>query len=186
MNGAAAEAVAAIRCAPETEVFALRLLGRRTIFEVGVVGAHARRVLRIALQVPLAAIVALAAVPVEEAVLLARVHVVARNSRAERGLVVVEGPGTLGIEPVGQTVAVVVFAVRALRRRPVGENEGNATREAPIDENLPGIRNRVPPAPVAQDPTPVHPPGGRIGVGDHVDLGSAGHQRSQDYQDCSE
>ena len=68
-----------------------------------------------AAHVLVAAVVATAAVAVEEAILIDRVLVVAGDAGRERAFVVVERAGAFGIEAVDQAVAVVVLAVRALR-----------------------------------------------------------------------
>ena len=99
---AAAEAVAAVRRQLAAAVDALRRLRRRhralgrVRCGVGlIVAARGVGRLRIALELPLAAVVAHARVAVEEAVLLARVDVVARDAGRERALVVVERPDAL-------------------------------------------------------------------------------------------
>src|SRR5690606_11889724 len=89
---------------------ALLLVGRLVVAVVAArvcAADELARVLRVAAQVPVAAIVALAAVAVEEAILLA-VHVVAGNAGLERALVVVAGAGALRVEQVDEAVAVVV------------------------------------------------------------------------------
>src|SRR5262245_52724546 len=68
----------------------------------------------IALQVPFAFVVARAAVAVEEAVLLAGIHVVTGYAGCVRAFVVIERPRAFGIPSVDQTISVVVDAVRTL------------------------------------------------------------------------
>src|SRR5262249_43326871 len=132
---AAAEAVAAVRRDPAADVDAhLRLRGR-AVAEARVVGTGLGRVgagaERVALEVPLAAVVAHARVAVEEAVLLAGVHVVAGDAGGEGRLVVVEGPHALGVGRVDGPVAVVVLAVVARGAVGVAAAAGRAARAGP-------------------------------------------------------
>src|SRR5262245_19704004 len=106
---AAAEAIAAIRSQAGAGVQALLGLHRRAVLEGGIVRAlRCARVLGIALQVPLALVVALTAVAVEEAVLLAGVDVVAGDPCLKGFFVVIEGSDALDVPRVDPAVAVVV------------------------------------------------------------------------------
>ena len=88
---------------------------RWTVHEVRVVGTvGVARVQGIALELPDAAVVALTAVAVEEAVLLAGVDVVAGDAGGEGALVVVERADALGVPRIDPAIAVVVDAVGAL------------------------------------------------------------------------
>jgi hypothetical protein len=115
IHGAAPEAIAPVGGELGAEIDALLCL-RGLIVAVVAPGVLATdvcaRVGGIAFQVPVAAIVALTTVSVEEAVLLA-VHVVAGNARGKRALIVVAGPRTLRIVQIEQPVSVVVQAVGA-------------------------------------------------------------------------
>src|SRR6185503_17865558 len=114
---AAPEAIAAVRRELGAEVDACLALLGRAVVEIRIVRALGRAgVGRVALELPLALVVALAAVAVEEAILLARVDIVARNSGRERALVVVGRSGTFRIVRVDLSVHVVVDAVGALGR----------------------------------------------------------------------
>src|SRR5690606_21435639 len=84
------------------------------IVKIRVVGAAvAARVQRVALEVPGAVAWAAAGVAVEEAVLLARVHVVARQPGGEGVLAVVTRRDALRVGLVDLAVAVVVDAIAA-------------------------------------------------------------------------
>src|SRR5262249_25131499 len=120
-DDAAAEAVAAVRhqllalvdagLRLRRRQRALRRVRRRVRLVVRAARFHAAR---LALELPHAAVVTHAGVAVEEAVLLARVDVVARDARRERALVVVQRADALRIVVVDLAVAVVVDAVAAL------------------------------------------------------------------------
>src|SRR5450432_598131 len=134
---AAAEAVTAVRDVLAAVVDALlRLRGRgraqvRVLGDVArVVGARAGLDERVALELPLAAVVAHARVAVEEAVLFASVHVVTWDAGPERALVVVGGARAFGIGRVDEAVAVVVDPVRTLRR-PELSDDGAARASGP-------------------------------------------------------
>src|SRR5690606_12349361 len=109
---AAAEAVAPARDLAVVE--ALLRLHVGAIVKIRVVGAAvAARVQRVALEVPGAVAWAAAGVAVEVAVLLARVHVVARQPGGEGVLAVVTRRDALRVGLVDLAVAVVVDAIAA-------------------------------------------------------------------------
>lgn len=77
-----------------------------------------------------------AAIAIEETVLLNRIHIVAGNPGREAAFVVIERTGAFRVKAIGAAIAVVVYAIRALR----------AARDA-IDRNKRicccGVRRRV-------------------------------------------
>src|SRR3954471_12739605 len=107
LHAATAEAVAAVRDERRAEVDAglgqlAVLVGRSKVAGQATGGVAAT-------------VVACARVAVEKAVLPFRIAIVSGNTGSERALVVVAWARALGIEAVREAVAVVVFAVRALR-----------------------------------------------------------------------
>src|SRR5205814_324955 len=164
------------------------LLGR-TVLEVRIVGAGpggvSARAGRIALQVPLAAVVAHARVTVEEAILLAGVDVVAGDPGAEASLVVVAGAGALRVGAVDQSVAVVVDAVAAGRRADGTARAGGATGSRGAAARAPARASRGA-APAARGSTRaaarasrVVPSGAAAGIGDAVALRVAGRDQQE-------
>src|SRR3569833_485050 len=134
-HGAAAEAIASGRRDRTAHRRALRRDGRAAerrealrhvvlvALDVGVVDEADEVRLTLGLRhraeqtahVLVAAVVAGATVPVEEAVLVDRVDVVAGDAGRERAFIVIERARALRVEAVDQAVAIVVLAVRALR-----------------------------------------------------------------------
>src|SRR5690606_12851794 len=109
---AAAEAVAPARDLAVVEALLRLHVGAIVVVRV-VRAAVAAGAERVALEVPLAVAVAAAGVAVQEAVLLARVHVVAGQPGGEGVLAVVARRDALRIGLVDLAVAVVVHAVAA-------------------------------------------------------------------------
>jgi hypothetical protein len=114
-NDATPETVASIRRQFAARVDAsLRLLGGAVV-ESGVVHALSGvGVCRIAFQVPVTPVVAHSGIAIEEAILLAGIHVVAGDAGRQRRLVVVQGADAIGIDKVDPPVAVVVQTIAAL------------------------------------------------------------------------
>ena len=137
----ATEAVAAIRRDGAAVLDTLRRLRRGAIVGGRIVRTAGGRpdsgVGRVAFEVPVATIVPHPGVSVEEAVLLAGVHIVAWYSGCERRLVIVERADALGILEIDFTVSIVIQSIRAL-----GVAELSASQAAGAARSAAGLAGR--------------------------------------------